>query len=88
MVFVYTLWRGVMLQGSVFVNNKTQAIRLPVEARFDTAVKRVFIRKNGHDRILSPVGNTWDSFFLNNDVVSDDFLTERAEQTESVREAF
>ncbi len=77
-----------MLQGSVFVNNKTQAIRLPVEARFDDNVKRVMIRKVGKERILSPIENTWDSFFLSEDSVSDDFLSERAEQTESIREAF
>ena len=77
-----------MLQGSVFVNNKTQAIRLPVEARFDDSVKRVIIRKVGKERILSPIENTWDSFFLSEDGVSDDFLSERAEQTESIREAF
>ena len=77
-----------MLQGSVFVNNKTQAIRLPVEARFDDSVKRVVIRKVGKERILSPIENTWDSFFLGEDKVSDDFLAERAEQTESIREAF
>ncbi|NOR72234.1 MAG: AbrB/MazE/SpoVT family DNA-binding domain-containing protein [Methylomarinum sp.] len=77
-----------MLQGSVFVNNKTQAIRLPVEARFDDSVKRVMIRKVGKERILSPIENTWDSFFLSEDRVSDDFLPERAEQTESIREAF
>lgn len=77
-----------MLQGSVFVNNKTQAIRLPVEARFDDSVKRVMIRKVGKERILSPIENTWDSFFLSEDRISDDFLTERAEQTESIREAF
>jgi len=77
-----------MLQGSVFVNNKTQAIRLPVEARFDDSVKRVMIRKVGKERVLSPIENTWDSFFLSEDKVSDDFLSERAEQTESIREAF
>ena len=77
-----------MLQGSVFVNNKTQAIRLPVEARFDDNVKRVLFRKVGKERILSPIENTWDSFFLSEDRVSDDFLPERAEQTESIREAF
>jgi len=77
-----------MLQGSVFVNNKTQAIRLPVEARFDDSVKRVMIRKVGKERILSPIENAWDSFFLSEDRVSDDFLPERAEQTESIREAF
>ncbi len=30
----------------------------------------------------------WDSFFLSNQRVSDDFMTERAEQVESVRESF
>lgn len=52
-----------MLQGSIFVNNKTQAVRLPVEARFDDNIKRVVIRKVGKERILSPLENTWDSFF-------------------------
>jgi len=77
-----------MLQGSIFVNNKTQAVRLPVGARFDDDVKRVVIRKVGKERVLSPIENTWDSFFLSDDKVSDDFLTERAAQTESIREAF
>lgn len=77
-----------MIQGSIFVNNKTQAVRLPVEARFDDNIKRVVIRKVGKERILSPLENTWDSFFLSDETVSDDFLTDRAEQTESIREAF
>jgi len=77
-----------MLQGSIFVNNKTQAVRLPIEARFDESIKRVVIRKVGKERILSPLENVWDSFFLSEDKVSDDFLTERAAQTESIREDF
>ena len=77
-----------MLQGSVFVNNKTQAVRLPVEARFDESVKKVLIRKQGKERILSPIENTWDSFFLGEESVTEDFLSERAEQTESIREEF
>ena len=52
-----------MLQGSIFINNKTQSVRLPVGARFDDRVKRVVIRKIGKERILSPIENTWDSFF-------------------------
>ncbi|MDO9424084.1 MAG: type II toxin-antitoxin system VapB family antitoxin, partial [Methylobacter sp.] len=51
-----------MLQGSVFITNKTQAVRLPVEARFKENVKKVLIRRNGEERILCPVENTWDSF--------------------------
>lgn len=77
-----------MIQGSIFVNNKTQAVRLPINVRFDDSIKRVVIRKLGKERILSPLENTWDSFFLTEETLSDDFLTERAEQTESVREAF
>jgi len=77
-----------MLQGSVFINNKTQAVRLPVQARFDESVKKVLIRKLGKERILSPVENTWDSFFLEEESVTDDFLGERAIQIESIREEF
>jgi antitoxin VapB len=77
-----------MLQGSVFINNKTQSVRLPAEVRFDDNVKRVFIRVKGKERILCPVESSWDSFFLSDEAVTEDFLPERAPQTESVREAF
>jgi antitoxin VapB len=77
-----------MLLVSVFINNKTQSVRLPVEARVYEEVKKVSIRTLGKERILCPVENTWDSFFLGGQLVSDDFLNERAEQTESEREAF
>ena len=77
-----------MLQGSVFFNNKTQSVRLPFEARFNESVKKVMVRKNGAERILCPIENTWDSFFLAENTVSDDFLCERAKQIESEREEF
>lgn len=53
-----------MSTGSVFVNNRTQAVRLPTEVRFPETVKKVTVRVVGKDRILSPVENTWDSFFF------------------------
>jgi len=74
--------------GTVFVNNRTQAVRLPVDSRFPENVKKVVVRVIGKDRILSPVENTWDSFFLSEDGVSDDFMTERALQQQSERESF
>jgi antitoxin VapB len=74
--------------GSVFKNNRTQAVRLPVESRFPDNVKKVFVRVVGQDRILSPLTNTWDSFFLSEDGVTDDFMTERASQDQSERESF
>lgn len=77
-----------MKQGKVFMNNRTQAVRLPAEARFDETVDKVNVRVLGKERILSPVEHTWDSFFLSKDTVSDDFLNERASQEQSEREAF
>jgi len=74
--------------GTVFVNNRTQAVRLPVDSRFPENVKKVVVRVIGKDRILSPVENTWDTFFLSEDGVSDDFMTERASQEQSERESF
>lgn len=77
-----------MATGSVFINNRTQAVRLPAETRFPANIKQVTVRKVGKDRILSPIDNTWDSFFLSQDTVSDDFMNERASQEQDEREAF
>ena len=77
-----------MFTGTVFVNNRTQAVRLPAEVRFPETVKKVTVRVVGKDRILSPVENTWDSFFLSEDHVTDDFMTERASQEQQERESF
>ena len=74
--------------GSVFVNNRAQAVRLPAETRFPDDVKQVSVRIVGPDRVLSPVTNSWDSFFLAGEEVSDDFMTERAAQVQSERESF
>lgn len=77
-----------METGTVFKNNSTQAVRLPVEARFPETVKKVIVRVVGQDRILTPVSNSWDSFFMQTQGVSDDFMVERASQEQPEREAF
>jgi antitoxin VapB len=78
----------IMAIGSVFENNRTQAVRLPAETRFPKEVKKVFVRVVGQDRIISPMINSWDSFFLSENGVTDDFMTERASQEQSERESF
>lgn len=74
--------------GTVFKNNSTQAVRLPVEARFPDNVKKVMVRVIGQDRILAPITNTWDAFFLQGTPVTDDFMTERASQQQQERQSF
>ena len=76
-----------MTVGTVFVNNRTQAVRLPLEVRFPEGVHKVEIRVKGQERIITPVGQTWDSFFLGGPRVSDDFLPERATQQQPERVA-
>ncbi len=77
-----------MATGTVFVNNRTQAVRLPAETRFPGDVKKVIVRVLGKERILTPVESTWDSFFLSEEKVSDDFMSERASQEQRDRESF
>ena len=71
---------------TVFINNRTQAVRLPIDQRLPDSVRKVEVRTKGNERIISPVGQTWDSFFLNGPPVSDDFMPERASQDQASRE--
>jgi len=74
--------------GTVFVNNRTQAVRLPLDVRLPEGVRKVEVRVRGHERIIAPLGQTWDSFFLNGPAVSDDFMPGRASQVQQERETF
>jgi antitoxin VapB len=71
---------------TVFTNNRSQAVRLPAEARLPDEVKKVIVRIRGRERIITPLENTWDNFFLNGPSVSNDFMNERGEQKPVKRE--
>ena len=71
---------------TVFTNNRSQAVRLPAEARLPDEVKKVIIRIRGRERIITPLENTWDNFFLNGPSASNDFMNERGEQKPVKRE--
>ena len=75
--------------GSVFENNRTQAVRLPAETRFSNEVKKVSVRVVGESRIIAPLKCTWDDFFLKeSNGVTEDFMKERASQHQTEREPF
>ena len=76
-----------MTATTVFTNNRSQAIRLPAELRLPDSVKRVDVRARGCERIIAPLGQTWDSFFLGEERVSDDFMATRSSQVQPEREA-
>jgi antitoxin VapB len=72
---------------SVFINNRTQAIRLPADMRLPEDIKRVLVRAVGRERIIAPLDGAWDSFFLTSPAASADFMDERASQDQAERES-
>lgn len=77
-----------MTFSTVFTNNRTQAVRLPVEMRFPDSVKKVEVRILGLERIIAPAHAAWDSFFLGTARPTEDFMAVRADQSQSERESF
>lgn len=73
-------------QATIFMNNRSQAVRLPAEMRFGDDVKKLRVRALGAERILAPADRVWDSFFLHEAPADDDFMNERVEQRPAPRE--
>ena len=56
----------------VFMNNRSQAVRLPKEFQFKA--REVFIRKEGSDVILSPRPLDWSAYLAEGPVASGSFM--------------
>jgi len=76
-----------MEKASVFKSNKSQAVRLPKSVALPNDVKRVDVVAIGKTRILTPEGTSWDEWF-DGDSVTDDFMSEREQPKDQLREAF
>ena len=77
-----------MKQGSVFKSNRSQAIRMPKAVALPEDVTRVDVVALGRTRIITPAGEAWDSWFEGGGSVSDDFMGDRDQPDDQVREAF
>ncbi|MBF7142590.1 MULTISPECIES: type II toxin-antitoxin system VapB family antitoxin [Pseudomonas] len=76
-----------MEQGAVFQSNRSQAVRLPKAVAFPEDVKRVDVVAVGRARIITPAGESWDSWF-DGEGVTTDFLAERGQPADQERESF
>jgi antitoxin VapB len=74
-------------QGSVFQSNRSQAVRLPKAVALPDDVKRVDVIVVGRTRIITPAGESWDSWF-DGEGVTADFMGERNQSAEQDREDF
>lgn len=74
----------------LFMNGRSQAVRLPVDYRFDG--DEVFIRKDPEtgDVILSKKPDNWDDFFkmMESIEVPDDFMSARDHDTIEDKDLF
>jgi antitoxin VapB len=76
-----------MEQASVFKSNRSQAIRLPKAVALPDDIKRVDVIAIGRTRIVTPVGESWDSWF-DGPSVSSDYMAEREQPADQDREGF
>lgn len=75
-----------MSSGTVFINC-SQPVRLPKDVRLPEGAHKADVRAMVPERIISPVGQVWDNFFLDGPAVTEDFMAERSSQHQSDREA-
>lgn len=74
------------METTVFLSNRSQAVRLPKAVALPDDVKRVDIIAVGRTRVITPAGGTWDSWF-EGETVTDDFMSEREQPDMQKREA-
>ena len=58
----------------IFMNNRSQAVRLPKEFQFNTL--EVFIRRQGDDVILSARPMDWSAYLASGPIASREFMDE------------
>lgn len=78
--------RSTVIQSTVFKSNQSQAIRLPKPVALPGSVKKVDIVVLGNARLITPAGESWDSWF-DGPGMSDDFMREREQPEDQEREA-
>ena len=69
---------------TLFLNNRSQAVRLPKDVAFPEGVREVSILRDGARRVIVPANAMWDDFF---DAPGID-IGEREQPQAQVREAF
>lgn len=76
-----------MEKTTVFKSNRSQAVRLPKAVALPDDVKQVDIVAIGRTRIITPAGESWDSWF-EGDGVTSDFMIAREQPDDQIREDF
>lgn len=73
-----------MERGSVFMTNKTQAVRLPKSVRLPEGVTTVDIVRRGRSWVITPTGESWTEWF-EGEAASKDYMSEREQPADQER---
>jgi antitoxin VapB len=73
-----------MQTAKIFINGRSQAVRLPKDFRF--AGEDVYIKKVGKMVILFPKDDPWSSLINSLDQFTDDFMESREQPNQTRRE--
>ena len=73
-----------MRTAKLFKNGQSQAVRLPLEFRFEGT--RVYIKRMGNGVLLLPEHDTWQMLFDSLGLFSDDFMEMRDQPEQQGRE--
>lgn len=75
-----------MVRTKLLTSTNSQVIQLPKSVAYPDTVKQVDIVVHGSTLIISPAGESWDSWF-DGEGVSDDFMESREQPEPQGREA-
>jgi antitoxin VapB len=70
----------------IFMNGRSQAIRLPKEFRFEC--DEVYVKRVGADVVISSKKPTWDGFFNQKSAFAEDFMRNREDSKPQERDYF
>jgi len=75
-----------MQTAKIFINGRSQAVRLPKDFRFDE--NDVFIKKIGRMVVLLPKDDPWSSLVNSLDQFTEDFMENREQPDQNPRDNF
>ncbi len=75
-----------MKTAKLFQNGQSQAVRLPKEFRFEG--DEVIIKRSGNAVVLIPANHSWDALASSLDKFSSDFMGNRNQPEQQIRDDF
>jgi antitoxin VapB len=78
--------RSMAKTAKVFMNGRSQAVRLPAEFRF--SCREVLVERQGDAVIIRPKPPGWDDFFARESKVPADSLADREDRDPETRDLF